>query len=260
MDLALLKMLKQAQKLTNEELARKAGIPVGTLNKILSGATKSPRHESVQAIAKALKGNSYDTDTAVDADMLREALSYDISHKYTLDDYYSLSDEVRTELIDGSFYFMEAPGANHQSIIGELYYIIKSHIKKNKGSCKVFISPFDVRLNNDNNTMVQPDVFVICDRSKLDGKRCNGAPDFLAEVVSESSGKLDYLIKLNKYMTAGVREYWIIDPVKRMVTVYPFEKDDVPQYYGFTDKIPLGIFEGLIVDFNEINDEIISFG
>ena len=255
MDVELLKKLKKLQKLTNEELSNKSGVPVGTLNKILSGATKSPKHNTVEAIADALNYHSYDTE-GVNVEELREALAYDVTRKYTLEDYYNLPEDVRVELIDGSFFFMEAPSATHQTILGELHYIIKSYIKEHKGPCKVYLSPFDVRLDNDNKTMVQPDLMVICEKNKVDDKRCNGAPDFLVEIVSKSSGRLDYIKKLNKYLDAGVKEYWIIDPFKKKVTVYQFFKEDAPQDYSFADCVPLSLFEGLIIDFNEIDKEL----
>ena len=120
MDIELLKNLKKMQKLTNEELSQKSGVPLGTLNKILCGATKSPKHTTVQAIADALKNNSYGTENS-NKEILHEALAYDSNRKYTLEDYYALPDDVRVELIDGSFYFMEAPSAsasdNHRRII-----------------------------------------------------------------------------------------------------------------------------------------------
>ncbi len=259
MELELLKRLKKMQKLTNEELSQKSGVPLGTLNKILSGATKSPQHSTVKAITEALKENLYDTGS-VDTEMLKEAVAYDVAHKYTTDDYYALPDDMRVELIDGNFYFMEAPATVHQTIIGELHYMIKSHIKRNKGQCKVYLSPFDVRLDKDNKTVVQPDIMIICDKDKLDNKRCNGAPDFIAEVVSQGSERLDYIKKLNKYLDAGVREYWIISPDKSLVTVYEFTKESMPRQYHFSDKIPLGILEGLTIDFSEIEKEISDIG
>jgi Uma2 family endonuclease len=255
MDIELLKSVKKLQKLTNEELSQKSGVPLGTLNKILSGATKSPGYNTLKAIADALKENSYDLNST-NAEVLHKAIPYDVTHKYTTDDYYALPDDARVELMDGNFYFMEAPSAVHQTIIGELYFVIKSYIKKKEGQCKVYLSPFDVRLDNDNKTMLQPDIMVICDKDKVDRSRCNGAPDFIAEIVSRSSGKLDYIKKLNKYLDAGVREYWIIDPEKKMVTVFEFTRDSTPKYYTFVDKIPFGIFKELVIDFSDIEKEI----
>lgn len=255
MDIELLKNLKKMQKLTNEELSKKSGVPLGTLNKILSGATKSPQYNTLKAIADVLKENSYNME-GTKTEVLQEAIAYDVTRNYTIDDYYALPDEVRVELIDGNFFFMEAPSAVHQTIISELHFAIKSYLKKKQGQCKVYLSPFDVRLDNDNKTMVQPDIMVICDKNKVDQKRCNGAPDFIAEIVSRSSGRLDYIKKLNKYLDTGVREYWIINYDKKMITVYEFTKDITPQYYTFGDKISIGIFEELVIDFSDIEKEI----
>lgn len=255
MDIELLKNLKKMQKLTNEELSKKSGVPLGTLNKILSGATKSPQYNTLKAIADVLKENSYHTEST-QTEVLKEAIAYDVNSRYTIDDYYTLPEEARVELIDGNFFFLEAPSAMHQTIIGELYFIIRSYIKKKQGQCKVYLSPFDVRLDNDNKTMVQPDIMVVCDKNKVDRKRCNGAPDFIAEIVSQSSGRLDYIKKLNKYLDAGVREYWIINYDKKMITVYEFTKDITPQYFTFGDKISIGIFEELVIDFSDIQKEI----
>lgn len=255
MDMELLKKIKKLQKLTNEQLSQKSGVPVGTLNKIFSGATKSPKHDTMEAIAGALNCHSYSTESGK-AEVLKEALAYDVTRKYTIEDYYALPEDVRVELIDGTFYFMEAPSATHQTIISELHFSIKSYIKSHNGKCRVFLSPFDVRLDNDNRTMVQPDLMVICERKKVDDKRCNGAPDFLVEIVSKSSRRLDYIKKLNKYLDAGVREYWIVDPDKRTVTVYQFASENTPLNYTFSDRIPLGIWEDCFIDFNEIEEEL----
>ena len=256
MEVELLKKLKKLQKLTNEELAKKSGVPVGTLNKILSGATESPRHETMVAIAEALNYRSYEAEVS-NIDALREALSYDAKRKYTVDDYYNLPGDVRAELIDGSFFFMEAPSANHQILILELGYRIKAYIKEKGCSYRLFLSPFDVKLDEDNMTMVQPDLMIICNKDKVNHKRCEGAPDMIVEVSSPSSSRLDYIKKLNKYLDNGVREYWIVDPEKERVTVYRFLIEDNPRIYSFTDCIPVGIFEECNVDFREIVRELL---
>ena len=108
-------------------------------------------------------------------------------------------------------------------------------------------APFAVFLNNDDINYVEPDISVICDRSKLDEKGCHGAPDWIIEIVSQSSKSRDYMTKLFKYRTAGVREYWIVDPEKQMVSVYGFEKDMVEQY-SFSEDVPVGIYEGFLIN------------
>ena len=106
---------------------------------------------------------------------------------YTLEDYYALPDDVRVELIDGVFFVMEGPSLLHQAIIGSLYFHFESFVRSGKGSCKVILSPFDVQLDKDNRTMVEPDLTVICQRERITMKCGYGAPDFVLEVLSPST-------------------------------------------------------------------------
>ena len=110
----------------------------------------------------------------------------------------------------------------------------------------MFPAPFAVFLNKDDKNYVEPDISVICDLSKLDDKGCHGTPDWIIEIVSPSSKVIDYMTKLFKYRTAGVREYWIVDIGKQMVTVYGFEKNVVEQY-SFGEDVPAGIYEGFLI-------------
>ena len=145
---------------------------------------------------------------------------------YTVDDIYALSDGTRAELIDGEMYMMTPPGRRHQEVVSFLH-----------------LAPFAVFLNEDDRTYVEPDISVICDESKLDDRGCNGAPDWVIEIVSPSSRKMDYFTKLFKYRMSGVKEYWIVDPDKNQVMVYEFDKDDVSAY-SFSDEISVGIYDG----------------
>ena len=163
---------------------------------------------------------------------------------YTIDDIYELSDGERAELVDGRIYYMAPPNTMHQTLVMDLAYQIKDHIKRNNGECNVFPAPFAVVLNENGNNYVEPDISVICDKDKITDKGCNGAPDWIIEVVSSDSKSLDYFTKLFKYRTAGVREYWIVDPIRHRVTVYFFEKESVEEY-SFGSDIPVGIYEGL---------------
>ena len=115
----------------------------------------------------------------------------------------------------------------------------------------MFAAPFAVYLDEKTNTYVEPDVSVICDPDKLDDRGCKGAPDWIIEIVSPASRRMDYYTKLFKYRTAGVREYWIVDPVKKLVMVYDFENEDTEQY-TFQDSIKVGIYENLRIDFAEM--------
>jgi len=165
---------------------------------------------------------------------------------YTIDDIYALPDGERAELIDGKIYYMAPPNTKHQMLVSELHYQIKDYIKHNNGECNVFPAPFAVFLNENDKNYVEPDISVICDRDKLTDKGCNGAPDWIIEIVSPSSKSMDYLTKLFKYRTAGVREYWIVDSIKQRVTVYFFEKELVEEYSFGTD-IPVGIYDGFTI-------------
>lgn len=169
----------------------------------------------------------------------------------TIDDIYNLPEGQRAELMDGKLYMMSAPSMIHQRIVMELSFRIRSYIGRKKGDCEIFPAPFAVFLNADNETYLEPDISVICDKNKLTDNGCEGAPDWVIEIVSPSSRAMDYLKKLVKYSAAGVREYWIADPDKKHVMVYNFERDTVEEY-SFTDKIKAGIYEDLEIDFSEI--------
>ena len=171
---------------------------------------------------------------------------------YTTEDIYALPDGERAELIDGQIYDKYSPSRMHQMILGELFTIIQNYIKSKGGSCEPYIAPFAVFLNGDDRNYVEPDISVICDRSKLTDKGCFGAPDWIIEVVSPSSRRMDYYIKLFKYRTAGVREYWIVDPDKKRITVYDIEHEDV-QDYTFDDLAKVNIYPDLSIDFGKLS-------
>lgn len=164
----------------------------------------------------------------------------------TISDIYALPDGERAELIDGRIYYMAPPGRNHQKISGYLYNEIYNYIKSKGSECEVYSAPFAVFLDEDDRNYVEPDISVVCDLSKLDDKGCHGAPDWIIEIVSPGSRSMDYMTKLFKYRTAGVREYWIVDQDKQMVMVYGFEKDTAAQY-GFGEEVPVGIYEGATI-------------
>lgn len=162
---------------------------------------------------------------------------------YTIDDIYALPDGTRAELIDGEMYLMAPPGMRHQRLVSFFHGTIFEYISRKKGDCEVFPAPFAVFLNADDRNYVEPDISVICDKSKLNDRGCNGAPDWVIEIVSPSSKQMDYFTKLFKYRTAGVKEYWIVDSEKNRVMVYLFKQDEV-NVYDFTENIPVGIYDG----------------
>ena len=167
------------------------------------------------------------------------------SNTYTIDDIYALPEGQRAELIDGQIYDMAPPSPMHQELVMELSATLRDYIKKNGGPCKVYPAPFAVFLNEDDRNYVEPDISVICDPSKVDNRGYQGAPDFIIEIVSPSSQRMDYLTKLFKYRTAGVREYWIVNPLQRTVQVYSFEGTEDSTQYSFDDEITVTIYGDL---------------
>lgn len=171
---------------------------------------------------------------------------------YTIEDILALPENMRAELIDGQIYYQAAPSRIHQKLVSEFTQILGYHIKTQGGSCEVYPAPFAVNLTANDKTYVEPDISVICDPDKLTDRGCSGAPDLIIEVVSPSTRSMDYLKKLFKYRTAGVREYWIVDHEKNMILVYNFEKD-LYDSYTFSDTVKVGIFEDLDINFSELN-------
>ncbi len=170
----------------------------------------------------------------------------------TLEQYEALPEDTRVEVFDGQIYCMSSPSQDHQTISMELSTILNLYIKRKHGACRVFHAPFDVKLKDTPLTIVQPDLMIICDKNKLDGKRCNGAPDFIIEIVSPSNPADDYIRKLYYYKNHGVREYWIVDPRRKTVTVNYFEEDNLNIPYTFDSTIKVNIYEDLYIDFSNI--------
>ncbi len=166
----------------------------------------------------------------------------------TIEDVYDLPDGQRAELVDGQMYMMAPPNREHQELAGELYRTISNYIHSKRGDCKIYMAPFAVFLNDKN--YVEPDISVICDRSKLTDQGCAGAPDWIIEIVSPGSRRMDYMVKLFKYRNAGVREYWIVDKQKDRITVYNLENDDMKEY-TFNEPVRAGIYEDLEINLRE---------
>ena len=162
-------------------------------------------------------------------------------HSYTCSDYWSLPQDHRAELIDGHLYDMAPPSRIHQKLLMEIAGTILAYIKNNSGDCDVYPAPFAVNLDADAQNWVEPDISVICDKSKLTDRGCAGAPDWIIEITSPSTQGHDYLKKLWLYEKYGVREYWIINPSAKSVTVYDFEHGDSAGY-SFDDEIPAAIY------------------
>ena len=178
---------------------------------------------------------------------LNEALSNDRS--YTVEYLDTLPESVRAEVIDGRLFYMAAPTKTHQRLLVFLGFEIERYIRDHEGSCELIMAPFGVRLDQDEKTKVEPDLIVVCKKEILTEKECNGAPDFIAEILSPSSKNKDCTLKLRKYQDAGVREYWILDWERDLILIYRFDRLIV-EFHSFRDRIKIGIFEDLEIDFN----------
>lgn len=254
---------KKKMGITTEQLSSLSGVPVGTINKILRGETKAPRYDTLQALEKVLFPDCgkklEECGSAGDCadDFIQETTEYFTKKQgeYTIRDYRKLPEDMRAELIDGTLIFLEAPDFTHQELVAELIFEFKLYIRKKGGLCRILSSPLDVQLDCDDKTMVQPDIVLVCQEDRITRKGIYGAPDFCIEVVSDSSRKRDYGIKVQKYMNAGVREYWIIDTKRKKIVCYWFEGKDAPEItmYTFQDHVPVGIYDGgLEIDFSDI--------
>jgi len=176
--------------------------------------------------------------------------------KYNLKEFLAFvkNTEDRYELIEGRIYMMAAPSTEHQDIAGFIYRKIGNYLEGKP--CKVFIAPLDVFLYSKTKkencqNVFQPDVFVVCNKSKISQRGINGAPDFVVEVTSPSNSEHDYIDKLNMYMRHGVKEYWIVNPETRQIYVYAKSKPK-NMSYTFEDKVKVGIFDDFEIDFKEM--------
>lgn len=171
---------------------------------------------------------------------------------YTSEDYWNLPDGQRAELIDGQLYNMAPPNRIHQELVQQLSRTIGNYIDSKKGNCKIYPAPFAVNLNANDKAWVEPDISIICDKNKLSDRGCEGAPDWIIEIVSPGSIRTDYAIKLFKYRSAGVREYWIINPMKEIVQTYSFGNEEDSNIFSFDDEISAQIFDGLTVRISDL--------
>ena len=173
---------------------------------------------------------------------------------HTIDDIYALPDGQRAELIDGQIYNMAPPSPLHQELVMELSASLRNYIKKKGGNCKVYPAPFAVFIKDDDSNYVEPDISIVCNSNKISHRGCEGAPDFIIEIVSPSSRKMDYSTKNALYADAGVREYWIVDPARERTTVYRYEEDVAPVIIPFHDTLKLKIYE----DFEICIDDLLK--
>ena len=180
-----------------------------------------------------------------------------LEEHFTYGDYRTWPDDERWELIDGVAYDMSpAPGFRHQMVSSELVAQLVTHLRNS--SCRVLAAPFDVRLPRGDeaddviDTVVQPDIVVVCDRNKLDDKGCKGAPDLVIEILSPSPSSNDLHEKFLLYERVGVKEYWIVHPLDRTVMVFRHDGDSFtrPAMFAGQNRIEIPLLGELVVDLN----------
>jgi Uma2 family endonuclease len=178
-------------------------------------------------------------------------------------DYVTWPDDCRYELIDGMAYMMSpAPNLAHQDIAGEIY--LQARLALKGKTCRAFIAPIDVRLpkkdevNEQIDTVVQPDVMVVCDSSKLDRSGIRGAPDWIVEVLSPSTASHDQIKKRRLYELHGVREYWLVHPIDRVVTVYCLMDNQYgkPEIYELCGETQVKVLPDIIIQWDELLERL----
>ena len=206
---------------------------------------------------------NYDDDKNNNNELVKETndvRSYKAG-RYTYGDYLKWSDDERWELIEGQPFDMSpAPSRQHQKILGNLFTMISNYLKDKK--CEVYVAPFDIRLpeyegqkDEEIINVVQPDITIICDLSKLDDKGCKGAPDLVVEVLSPATAGKDLKLKLKLYENQGVKEYWLIHPIDKTVIVFQLnDKGEYgkPETYAELDSITVGILDDLDINLKEV--------
>ena len=177
--------------------------------------------------------------------------AYDV--RYTYADYIKWDDDVRRELIDGVPYLMAGPNRQHQKVLGILHALFFTFLKGK--SCEVYLTPFDVRLNADtfDDTVVQPDIMIVCDHTILDDAGIKGVPDMVVEILSPSTARYDKTLKFKTYLRAGIREYWIIDPKEETLAIHIFKDGNyITHAYTKEETVPVHVLEGLNIDLSEV--------
>ena len=266
--------IKEERGYSLQLLSQYSGVPVVTLQKIFSGKTAHPRKATLLAIEQVLssreeqlRGKAYVYSQQRAA---RQEILHDPSSTYgktrqrasTLADYYALPDDRRCELIDGVLYDINAPTLLHQDIIFTVHRQFHDYIQQKKKPCRVFSSPVDVQLDCDDQSMLQPDLVVLCRKEQLRAAGIYGAPDYVLEVLSPSTRKRDLILKLAKYQTAGVREYWIIDPENQLLITYNFmDENYIPVLHPLAGSVPVAISgRELQIDLQPVAQAITELG
>ena len=283
-----MKKIRKKKNMSYEEIARKSGVSISSVQKIFGSENPNPRKSTLEKLSMAfsisdvysvLNDNEYKINDKNDIPQKISDVNkrYNIFGKgkvlsgslesqksmsgYTWEDYVAmeLPEGKRIEIIDGVVYDMTSPSQTHQAILGYLFNYLYNELRKRKRRCLPFMAPFAVRLDFDDGptTVVQPDLLVKCSQDvKVDdeGNELPWIPRFVIEILSTSTRSKDMYIKTKKYKESGIIEYWLIDNKSKQVIKYNFETDKI-EIFGYDRKIPIDIFEGDIkIDMKDLQD------
>lgn len=232
-----MKKKKEELGFSCERISELSGVPLGTVQKIFGGITRKPRYETICQLGKAFP------------------IEYIPNRKnvYTLKDFENISKKDAVELIDGVIYKLERTDIVYQQLAFEVSIRIREYMRANQEKGMIISAPVYIQLDKDEKTMICPAAAICCDKSKILPSHIYGAPDMIIEVALPCTRKMDIGLKLQKYLNAGVREYWIIDLEKKKIVVYYFEENDLPEIYDFMMRVPVRIFDGKCgIDFKEV--------
>lgn len=257
--------MRESKGLTQKDIEERTGIHQAEISKIERGIG-NPSLLTLARIAESaehrMKLEFIDKGIRRDVPMCDSAAPYLEVGKYqgefTIADMEAIPEDIRCELIEGCIYECATPSTIHQKLILRMALTIQNYIDKRKEACEVYLAPQGLVFEEDDSNFFEPDLMIICDKDKIKSRWILGAPDFVLEVISKSNAKQDYHLKSEVYYKKGVREYWILDPERKRLTVYLGDEDWMPRVYPLEGKVGLHIYDGkLAIDLKKMA-EIIS--
>jgi Uma2 family endonuclease len=191
-------------------------------------------------------------------DFPRKSRNLGKSKVYTYADVLEWDESVRAEIINGEIFMMAPPSTAHQDISREIFMQLCNFLKGK--TCRAYAAPFGVRLfpkkNLSDDTLVEPDIVVVCDKSKIDKRGCDGAPDMIVEILSPSSVRHDQMVKFRLYQKAGVKEYWIVNGENRVLYVHTLlDGNYVTTVYDESDDVPVSVLPGCVIPLKEVFEQ-----
>ena len=252
-----LNAIRKKRRMSYKELAERSGVPLGTIQKIFGGYTRSPRYDNLLAIEQVVTAPAEGTvlpgwseDAFYEHMKLEEsAAPYQAGDRgeYTVDDLKKTDDAIRYELMDGRLYALATPRVAHQLVVNEIRRQLETFITGQGGPCLVLDSGIAVNPEGNDRDWLIPDLMVACDPGIFDEWAARKGPDMVVEVLSRTTRLRDLYYKVGKYCDFGVREYWIVDVAREKVVVHVFnqeEDDGTSETYTFSEPVPVAIFDG----------------